>query len=38
MSDLFDNEEEMKEEDIDSTLDQDSQSAIEEIIEKNRNV
>ncbi len=34
MSDLFDNEEEIKEEDIDSTLDQDSQSAIEEIMKK----
>ncbi len=34
MSDLFDNEEEIKEEDIDSTLDQDRQSAIEEIMKK----
>ncbi len=34
MSDLFDNEDEIKEEDIDSTLDQDSQSAIEEIMKK----
>ncbi|CAM3124076.1 DNA gyrase subunit A [Streptobacillus ratti] len=34
MSDLFENEDEIKEEDIDSTLDQDSQSAIEEVMRK----